>query len=88
MLLVLMAMSAATALLFGALGVDAVKACYWSALTNGMTVTPVLILLVLLSRHPEAVGTLKFHWFVRALSCLAVVAAGAALTAHTILPFL
>ncbi|MFX1676412.1 divalent metal cation transporter [Paraburkholderia sp. A2WS-5] len=87
-LLVLMAMSAATALLFGALGVDAVKACYWSALTNGMTVTPVLILLVLLSRHPEAVGTLKFHWFVRALSWLAVVAAGAALTAHTILPFL
>ena len=87
-LLALMALSAAIALLLGAWGVDAVKACYWSALTNGMTVTPVLILLVLLSGHPEAVSTMKSHGFVRALSWLAVIATGAALTAHTVLPFL
>lgn len=52
-----------------------------------MTVTPVLFLLVLLSSHRAAVGELKSHLFVRALSWLAVIVTGVMLTAHTLLQF-
>ncbi|MEK6295054.1 MAG: divalent metal cation transporter, partial [Paraburkholderia tropica] len=81
----LMTGGALIAILFHACRVDAVRACYWSALANGMTVTPVLFLLVLLSRHREAVGALKTHVVVQLLSWFAVMATGAALTAHTLL---
>lgn len=65
--------------------VEPLTACYWTALTNGMTVTPVLILLVLLSSHRDAVGVMKAHWFTRALCWVATVATGAALAAHAVL---
>lgn len=81
----LMTGGALIAILLHACRVDAVRVCYWSALANGMTVTPVLFLLVLLSRHREAVGALKTHVVVQLLSWFAVMATGAALTAHTLL---
>ena len=84
-LVLLMAASAIIALLFCVFAVDPLKACYWSALINGMTVSPVLILLVLLSARREAVGELKAHWFTRALCWLATIATCAALTAHFVL---
>ena len=87
LLVVLTAMSAAIALCFHGFGVTAVRACYWSALVNGMTLAPVLVLLVLLSHHRKAVGQLKTHWFVRALSWLAAIATGAALAAHGVMEF-
>ncbi|WP_201699646.1 NRAMP family divalent metal transporter [Paraburkholderia hiiakae] len=86
-LVALMATSAVAAWLLGTLGVDTMTVCYWSALANGMTVTPVLFLLVLLSSHRAAVGELKSHLFVRALSWLAVIVTGVVLTAHTLLQF-
>ncbi|MFT0167641.1 NRAMP family divalent metal transporter [Paraburkholderia mimosarum] len=86
-LVVLTAVSAAIALCFDGFGVTAVRACYWSALVNGMTLAPVLVLLVLLSHHRKAVGQLKTHWFVRALSWLAAIATGAALAAHGVMEF-
>ncbi|MEM5450737.1 MULTISPECIES: NRAMP family divalent metal transporter [Paraburkholderia] len=84
-LVLLMAVSTIVALLFGAFGVDPLRACYWSALTNGMTVSPVLILLVLLSARREAVGEMKAHWFTRALCWLATITTCAALAAHVVL---
>ena len=84
-LVALMLIAAVIAVLFDAFGVDPLKACYWSALTNGMTVTPVLILLVLLSAHRKAVGDMKAHWLTRALCWLATLATGAALVAHSVL---
>jgi Mn2+/Fe2+ NRAMP family transporter len=65
--------------------VEPVKALYWSALVNGMTVTPVLVLLLLLSSAREAVGDLAAHWSLRALAWLATVATAAALVAHFVL---
>lgn len=86
-LVALMATSAVVAWLLGTVGVDTMRVCYWSALANGMTVTPVLFLLVLLSSHRAAVGELKSHWFVRGLSWLAVIVTGVVVTAHTLLQF-
>ncbi|SAK61928.1 natural resistance-associated macrophage protein [Caballeronia ptereochthonis] len=68
--------------------VEPVRALYWSAVLNGMTVTPVLVLLVLLSSSHEAVGDLAAHWALRALSWLATIATAAALIAHSVLEFL
>jgi Mn2+/Fe2+ NRAMP family transporter len=85
LLVALMLIATVIAVLFDAFGVDPLKACYWSALTNGMTVTPVLILLVLLSAHRKAVGDMKVHWLTRALCWLATLATGAALIAHSVL---
>ncbi|WP_322032725.1 NRAMP family divalent metal transporter [Paraburkholderia sp. J76] len=87
-LVALMVTSTAIALLFHACGVDPVKACYWSALANGMTIAPVLILLLLLSRRREAVGEMKTHGFTRALCWLATLATGAALAVHSVLEFM
>jgi Mn2+/Fe2+ NRAMP family transporter len=68
--------------------VEPARALYWSAVLNGMTVTPVLVLLVLLSSSREAVGDLAAHWALRALSWLAALATAAALVAHFVLEFL
>lgn len=83
----LMVVGAMLAWLLLAFKVDPLTACYWTALTNGMTVTPVLILLVLLSSHRDAVGSMKAHWFPRALCWIATLATGAALAAHALLEF-
>lgn len=66
--------------------VEPVKALYWSAVVNGMTVTPVLALLVLLSSKRE-VGRSVAHWTLRALSWLATLATAATIVAHFVLEF-
>ncbi|SAK90269.1 natural resistance-associated macrophage protein [Caballeronia hypogeia] len=83
----IMLIGVAGAMLLAALQIDAARALYWSALVNGMTVTPVLVLLVLLSSKREAVGDLAAHWTLRALSWLATIATAAALSAHFVLEF-
>ncbi|MEX3788011.1 NRAMP family divalent metal transporter [Paraburkholderia sp. BR14374] len=65
--------------------VDPVKALYWSAVVNGMTITPVLVLLVLLSAKREAVGELVAHWSLRALCWLATLTTGVVVVAHFVL---
>jgi Mn2+/Fe2+ NRAMP family transporter len=62
-----------------------VKLLYWSALLNGMTVAPVLILLLLLSTKRAAIGDLSMHWSLRALCWLATLVTSGALTAHFVL---
>ncbi|MFM0323188.1 NRAMP family divalent metal transporter [Caballeronia glebae] len=80
-----MALGIIAALVFTAYHVEPVRALYWSAVVNGMTVTPVLVLLVLLSSKREAVGDLAAHWALRALSWLATIATAAAVIAHFVL---
>ncbi|MDR5857779.1 divalent metal cation transporter [Caballeronia sp. LZ062] len=82
----MLGMAVAVALAF--FHIDPVRALYWSAVLNGMTVTPVLVLLVLLSSSREAVGDLAAHWTLRALSWLAALGTAAALIAHSVLEFL
>ncbi|MGF6852300.1 NRAMP family divalent metal transporter [Paraburkholderia sp. CI3] len=65
--------------------VDPVKALYWSAIVNGMTITPVLVLLVLLSAKREAVGEIVAHWSLRALCWLATLITGMVVVAHFVL---
>jgi Mn2+/Fe2+ NRAMP family transporter len=50
-----------------------------------MTVTPVLVLLVLLSSKRGAVGDLSAHWSLRALSWLAVIATACVVISHAVL---
>jgi len=83
----LMALGVATAVGLALYRIEPVKALYWSALVNGMTVTPVLVLLVLLSSRREAVGDLAAHWSLRVLSWVATGATAALLVAHVILEF-
>ncbi|CAD6508300.1 NRAMP family divalent metal transporter [Paraburkholderia sabiae] len=87
LLLVITAIGAAVAITLAMIGIDPVIALYWSALVNGMTITPVLVLLVLLSSKREAVGDLVAHWSLRVLCWLTTIAAGAALIAHSVLEF-
>jgi Mn2+/Fe2+ NRAMP family transporter len=82
-----MAMGMAVGVGLLAFHIEPVRALYWSAILNGMTVTPVLVLLVLLSSSRKAVGDLAAHWVLRVLSWLATVATAAALIAHSVLEF-
>jgi Mn2+/Fe2+ NRAMP family transporter len=86
-LVVVMVIGISTAVALTLRDVEPVRALYWSALVNGMTVTPVLVLLVLLSSKREAVGNLKAHWVLRALSWVATIATAVALLAHLWLEF-
>ena len=65
--------------------VDPVTALYWSAVVNGMTMTPVLVLLVLLSAKREAVGEMVAHWSLRALCWIATLITGVVVVAHFVL---
>jgi Mn2+/Fe2+ NRAMP family transporter len=87
LLVAVMATGMAVAVALAVYRVEPVRALYWSALVNGMTVTPVLVLLVLLSSKKEAVGDLAAHWSLRGLSWLATIATAAVLIAHTLLEF-
>ena len=87
LLVAVMALGMVIAMALALRHVEPVRALYWSAVINGMTVTPVLLLLVLLSSKREAVGDLSAHWTLRALSWLATIATAAALTAHFVLEF-
>lgn len=62
--------------------VEPIRALYWSAVLNGSTATPVMVMLVLLSMKRSAVGDLSAHWTLRALCWLATLCAGAALVAR------
>jgi Mn2+/Fe2+ NRAMP family transporter len=83
----IMVVGTAAAVGLAAWHVEPVTTLYWSAVVNGMTVTPVLVLLVLLSSRHEAVGDLAAHWSLRALSWLAAIATAAVLVAHFVLEF-
>jgi Mn2+/Fe2+ NRAMP family transporter len=87
LLAAIMAVGMAAAVTLAAYRVEPVTALYWSAIVNGMTVTPVLVLLVLLSSRREAVGDLAAHWSLRALSWFATIATAAVLVAHVVLEF-
>lgn len=87
LLVTIMVLGIATAWILAACRVEPVRALYWSAVVNGMTVTPVLVLLVLLSSKRGAVGDLAAHWMLRALSWLATIATAAVLVAHFALEF-
>jgi NRAMP (natural resistance-associated macrophage protein)-like metal ion transporter len=64
-----------------ALHVDPLRLLYWSALVNGTTATPVMVLLVLLSTRHSSVGDLSAHWTLRALAWLATAGMAAAVAA-------
>jgi Mn2+/Fe2+ NRAMP family transporter len=85
LLAAIMAAGMAIATALAASHVEPAKALYWSAVVNGMTVTPVLVLLVLLSSKRGAVGDLSAHWSLRALSWLAVIATACVVISHAVL---
>ncbi|TXC80922.1 divalent metal cation transporter [Paraburkholderia azotifigens] len=87
LLVAITAIGTAAAVALAMSGIDPVTALYWSALVNGMTITPVLALLVLLSSKREAVGDLVAHWSLRVLCWLATIATGAVLIVHYVVEF-
>lgn len=70
------------------LHVEPIRLLYWSAVLNGSTATPVMVMLVLLSMKRAAVGDLSTHWTLRALCWLATLFAGAALAARFVCEWL
>jgi Mn2+/Fe2+ NRAMP family transporter len=87
LLVAIMVIGIAVALGLAAFRVEPVTTLYWSAVFNGMTVTPVLVTLVLLSTKREAVGDLAAHWSLRSLSWLATVATAAVVIGRFISEF-
>ncbi len=81
-LLVVMALGVSIGVAPTLVHVEPVRALYWSAVLNGSTATPVMVMLVLLSMKRSAVGDLSTHWTLRALCWLATLFAGAALVAE------
>jgi Mn2+/Fe2+ NRAMP family transporter len=65
-----------------AMHVDPLRVLYWSAVVNGTTAMPVMVLLVLLSTKHSSVGDLSAHWTLRALAWLATAGMGAAVAAR------
>lgn len=81
-LLVVMALGVSIGVALTLAHVEPIRALYWSAVLNGSTATPVMVMLVLLSMERSAVGDLSAHWTLRALCWLATIFAGAALVAR------
>ncbi|TDY20799.1 Mn2+/Fe2+ NRAMP family transporter [Paraburkholderia sp. BL6665CI2N2] len=81
-LLVVMALGVLIGVALTLVPIEPVRVLYWSAVLNGSTATPVMVMLVLLSMKRSAVGDLSAHWTLRALCWLATVFAGAALVAE------
>lgn len=81
-LLVVMALGVSIGVALTLVHVEPIRALYWSAVLNGSTATPVMVMLVLLSMKRSAVGDLSTHWTLRALCWLATLFAGAALAAR------
>lgn len=77
-----LALGGALGILLALLRLDPIRVLYWSALVNGTTATPVMVLLVLLSTRHSSVGDLSAHWSLRALSWLATAGMGAAVVAR------
>lgn len=81
-LLLVMALGVSIGVALTLVHVEPIRALYWSAVLNGSTATPVMVMLVLLSMKRSAVGDLSTHWSLRALCWLATLFAGAALVAR------
>ena len=81
-LLVVMALGVSIGVALTLVHVEPIRALYWSAVLNGSTATPVMVMLVLLSTRHSAVGDLSAHWTLRALCWLATIFASAALAAR------
>jgi Mn2+/Fe2+ NRAMP family transporter len=70
-LLGLMAVGLLAAVLLLALHVEPIRTLYLSAVFNGATVAPIIVLIALLSAKPPVVGELRAHWTLRAGTWLA-----------------
>ncbi|MFL9963393.1 Nramp family divalent metal transporter [Paraburkholderia sediminicola] len=81
-LIAIVALGGALGVVLAALRLDPIRLLYWSAVVNGTTATPVMVLLVLLSTRHSSVGDLSAHWALRALSWFATVGMGAAVVAR------
>lgn len=81
-LVTIMVLGGALGVALAAMGGDPVRVLYWSAVINGTTAMPVMVLLVLLSTKHSSVGDLSSHWTLRALSWLATAGMGAAVVAR------
>jgi Mn2+/Fe2+ NRAMP family transporter len=81
-LIAIVSRGGAFGVVLAAMQLDPIRVLYWSAVVNGTTATPVMVLLVLLSTRHSAVGDLSAHWTLRALSWLATVGMGAAVVAR------
>ncbi|MCC8402305.1 divalent metal cation transporter [Paraburkholderia sp. MMS20-SJTN17] len=73
-LLALMAAGLLAAALLLVLHLDPVRILYWSAVFNGATVSPVIVLITMLSSKSLAAGEIRAHWTLRACSWLAAAA--------------
>lgn len=58
------------------LGLDPVRALYWSAVVNGVLATPLIVLMVLMSRNRTIMGELKAPRWMVALSVFTAVVMG------------
>lgn len=58
------------------LGLDPVRALYWSAVVNGMLATPLIVLMVLMSRNRAIMGELKAPRWMVAISVFTAVVMG------------
>jgi Mn2+/Fe2+ NRAMP family transporter len=87
-LLIVMALGVSIGVALTLLHVEPIRLLYWSAVLNGSTVMPVMVMLVLLSMKRAAVGDLSTHWTLRALCWLATLFAGAALAARFVCEWL
>lgn len=81
-LVAVMVLGGALGVVLAAMGVEPVRVLYWSAVVNGTTAMPVMVLLVLLSTKHSSVGDLSSHWTLRVLSWLATAGMGAAVVAR------
>jgi NRAMP (natural resistance-associated macrophage protein)-like metal ion transporter len=81
-LIAIVSLGGAFGVVLAAMQLDPIRVLYWSAVVNGTTATPVMVLLVLLGTRHSAVGDLSAHWTLRALSWLATVGMGAAVVAR------
>ncbi|CAB3803162.1 Nramp family divalent metal transporter [Paraburkholderia fynbosensis] len=81
-LIAIVSLGGAMGIVLAAMQLDPIRVLYWSAVVNGTTATPVMVLLVLLSTRHSCVGDLSAHWTLRALSWLATAAMGAAVVAR------
>jgi Mn2+/Fe2+ NRAMP family transporter len=82
MLAGLMVLGGAIGISLSVMRMDPIRILYWSAVLNGMTAAPVMVLLVLLSTRRSAVGDLSAHWILRALSWVAIATTSAAVAAR------
>ncbi len=57
---------------------DPIKALYWSAVVNGVTAVPLMIVMMLMSSHKQVMGKFTIGWPLKIFGWLATAAMGAA----------